>query len=135
MDIKGVTHPIPTEFAERIYNKGKNVVVIKSYLGKVSEGDKFVLYESWGAKAYTGWADIKFIQKMESKNIIEKFGSKLIITEKEFREYSKDRKIMTVIEIINFEKFNKPVKPKLFVSLSGKYIYGNEFKMIKNKKD
>ena len=36
--IKGVSHPIPTEFAERIYNEGKTVFVGKSYLGKVIKG-------------------------------------------------------------------------------------------------
>ena len=43
---------------ERIYKNGKTVFVGKSHLGKVSKGDKFIIYESHGAKAYTGWADI-----------------------------------------------------------------------------
>ena len=33
MEIKGVTHPVPTEYAERIYN-GKTIFVSKSHLGK-----------------------------------------------------------------------------------------------------
>jgi hypothetical protein len=58
MKIVGVSHPIPTEYAKRIYNENKTVYVGKSYRGKVSKGDKFVIYESYGAKAYTGWANI-----------------------------------------------------------------------------
>lgn len=38
MEIKGVSHPIPTEYAERIYNNGKTVFVGKSHLGKVEKG-------------------------------------------------------------------------------------------------
>jgi len=41
---------------------------------------------------------------------------------------------MTVIEFENFEKFKKPVKPKRFVTVAGKYIYEEEFKMINKNK-
>lgn len=133
--IKGVTHPLPTEFAERIYNKGKTIFVSKSHLGRVSKGDKFVLYESHGAKAYTGWADIEFIGKQKKSDIISKYGEKLIITEDEFQEYAKGRDEMNVIELKNFEKFKIPVIPKRFVSISGKYIYEDEFKTIEKNKE
>ncbi|MDI3484668.1 MAG: hypothetical protein PWQ74_1255 [Methanobacteriaceae archaeon] len=135
MKIMGVSHPVPTEYARRIYDKGKDVFVGKSYLGRVSPGDKFIIYESHGAKAYTGWADIKSIGKQKKSDILKKYGARLMITEEEFREYSKGRKEMNVIEFENFEKFKKPVKPKRFVSVSGKYIYEEEFKMINENKD
>lgn len=133
--IMGVSHPIPTEYARRIYDEGKDVFVGKSYLGRVSPGDKFIVYESHGAKAYTGWADIKSIGKQSTSDILKKYGNRLMITEEEFREYSKGRKEMNVIEFENFEKFKKPVKPKRFVSVSGKYIYEEEFEMINKNKD
>ncbi len=133
MKIRGVTHPIPKKFAERIYNDGKTVFVAKSYLGKVSKGDKFVIYESRGAKAYTGWAEINFIAKLSPSKILNKFKDKLIVNEDEFKEYSKGRQELTVIEFVNFQKFKQPVKPKRFVSISGKYIYSEEFKMIKSR--
>jgi hypothetical protein len=41
---------------------------------------------------------------------------------------------MNVIEFENFEKFTKPVKPKRFVTVAGKYIYEDEFEMIKKNK-
>jgi hypothetical protein len=130
MKIVGVTHPIPTEYAEKIYNDGKNVFIGKSYLGKVSEGDKFIIYESHGAKAYTGSAEIKFIDKMKPELILKKYKNKLIVTETEFKEYSKNRKEMTIIEFENFKKFKNPVKPKRFITVAGKYIYEDEFDMI-----
>ncbi len=135
MSIIGVTHPVPTEYAKRIYDNGKDVFVSKSYLGRVSPGDKFIIYESHGAKAYTGWADIVSIQKMPRAEIIEKYGDRLMLKEEEFREYARGRSHMTVIEFKNFEKFSKPVKPKRFVSIGGKYIREEEFQMIMDNKD
>ena len=64
---------------------------------------------------------------------MNKFKDKLIVNEDEFKEYSKGRQELTVIEFVNFQKFKQPVKPKRFVSISGKYIYSEEFKMIKSR--
>ena len=41
---------------------------------------------------------------------------------------------MNVIEFENFEKFKKPVLPKRFVAVAGKYIYEDEFKIIEKNK-
>jgi hypothetical protein len=143
--IRGISHPIPTEYAERIYNEGKTVFVSKKHLGKVSSGDKFVVYESHGVKGYTGWADIKSIGLQDSKTIAQKYGKKLVLSTKEFNEYSKGKKKMNIIEFENFEKFKKPVKPtsfmKLgtekiyFVTVAGKYIFEDEYQIIKKNKD
>lgn len=135
MKIVAVSHPVPTEYAERIYNDGKTVFVSKSHLGKVSPGNKFIIYESHGAKAYTGWADIVSIGKQKTGSIARKYGNKLMISKEEFLEYSKGKPEMNVIEFENFQKFNKPVIPKRFVTVAGKYIYEDEFKTILNNKD
>ena len=135
MEIIAVTHPIPTKYAERIYEKGKTVFVGNTHLGKVEKGQKFIIYESHGAKAYTGWADIKFIGKMKSVSILRKYKAKLMVTPEEFREYSKDRNEMNVIEFENFQKFKSPIIPKRYVSISGKYIYEDEFEIIKKDID
>lgn len=131
----GVSHPIPTKYAERIYNDNKTVFINKKCLGKVSKGDKFIIYESQGAMAYTGWADIVTIGKQKTSEIWGKYANKLMISEDEFKEYSKGRKEMNIIEFNNFKKFNKPVVPKRFVSIGGKYIYDVEFKIIEQKKE
>jgi len=135
MKIVGVSHPIPTEIADRIYKRKKNVFVGKRCLCKVSRGDKFVIYESQGARAYTGWADIKYIGKIKTNSVTRQYGKKLMITADEFKEYSKGRKEMFVIEFENFEKFKKPVKPSgYYVTVAGKYIYEDEYEMIKSRK-
>lgn len=134
MKIVGVTHPIPTEYAERIYKGNKNVFIGKRCLCKVSPGDKFILYESQGARAYTGWANIKFIGRMNPNSISRKYSQKLMITSDELKEYSKGRNEMFVIEFENFEKFTKPIKPKKFITVAGKYIYEDEYKFIERKK-
>ncbi len=135
MDVMGISHPIPTEYATRIYYENKNVYIGKRYLHKVSKGDKFIIYESRGAKAYTGWADIKFIGKMKPKDIIRKYKEGMMITKEELKEYSKGISTMVVIEFENFEKFKKNVTPKRFVTVAGKYIYNEEFECIKQNKD
>lgn len=134
MKMLGVSHPLPTKYAERIYNDGKNVFVGKSYLGKVNVGDKFILYESHGAMAYTGYADIKSIGKQETRNIARKYGKNLIISKGELYEYANGKEKMNVIEFENFERFNKPVKPDRFVTVAGKYIYEDEYEMIEQNK-
>ena len=135
MKIVGISHPIPTEFAKRIYKGDKTVFVGKSYLSKVSEGDKFIIYESHGARAYTGWADIKFIGKLKTGSITRRYGKKLLLNSDEFREYSKNRKEMVIIEFTNLELFKKPVKPTgYYVTVAGKYIDENEFKTIDKKR-
>lgn len=135
MKIKGVCRPIPTKYAERIYNENKNVFVAKQCSNKVFNGDKFIIYESHGAKAYTGWADIKLIKMMKTRQIMRKYKNKIMVTSEEFKEYSKDNDLMCIIEFENFEKFQKPIKPKRFVTVAGKYIYEDEFEMIKKNKD
>ncbi len=135
MKIKGVSHPIPPVYAERIYNGGKNVFVGKRCLCKVSEGDKFIIYESHEKKAYTGWADIKYIGKVKKNSILRKYGENLMITKQEFEHYSKGRDEMFVIEFNNFEKFQNPVQPKgYYVTVAGKYIYEDEYEMIRKSK-
>lgn len=134
MKIVAVSHPIPTEYAKRIYNENKTVFVGRSYLGKVSAGDKFIIYESYGAKAYTGWADIKSIGKQKTNSIMRKYGKKLMINKKELTEYAKGKIEMNVIEFENFQRFLKPVKPSRFVSVAGKYIYEDEYGMIEKNK-
>ena len=83
-------------------------------------------------QSYTGWADIKFVGKVKTTDITREYGKKLMITNKEFKEYSKGRSEMSIIEFDNFEKFKTPIKPKNFVTVAGKYIYKNELEMIKN---
>lgn len=134
MQRKGVSHPIPTKFAERIYNNKKTVFIGKRTLNKVSRGDKFVIYESQGAKAYTGWADIVEVGTQKTGLIHNKYKNKMILSQDELSNYAKRRVEMNVIEFENFEKFTKPVKPKRFVGIGGKYIYEDEFNMIKSNK-
>lgn len=135
MGIKAVTHPIPEEYAKRIYNNNKTVYVGKSYRGKVSKGDKFVIYESYGEKAYTGWADIVFIGKMQPYEALKKYKDKLMITEKEFKDYTSGKDKINIIEFENFQLFKKPVKPSRYVSKGGKYLTKQELDLIFSNDD
>lgn len=134
MEILGVSHPVPTEYASRIYEENKTVYIGRRALKKAPIGSKFVVYESYGAKAFTGMGDIKFIGLMAPKDILEKYKDKMIVTINEFNDYSKGEKQMNVIEFENFEKFQNPVKPQRFITPAGKYIYKEQLtNIIKNK--
>ena len=135
MKIVGVSHPVPKNYAERIYNNNKSVFVGKKFLKKVSKGDKFVIYESHGVGAYTGMGTIINRCDMTPSEILIKYKNKLIVTTKEFKEYAKNMKKMNVIEFEDFEKFSNPIVPKKFVTMGGKYIYEDEYKLIVRKKD
>lgn len=135
MEIIGLTHPIPTKFAERIYNENKTVFVGKKNLYKAIKGSKFIIYESQGAMAYTGMAEIEEIGKMKTSTLSRKFKNELIVTSAELKEYAKGREEMSYIKFKNFHKFTNPVKPKRFVSIGGKYIYKDEFEMIEKNKE
>lgn len=131
--IKGVTHPVPGIYAQRIYD-GKTVYIGKRYLSRVNEGDKFILYESHGSGAYTGWADIVGIEKLSYKEIIKKYEDKIMLTDEELREYSRGTKKLNVIVFDNFEKFENMVRPSKFVTMGGKYILEKEYKSILKRK-
>lgn len=134
MKIFGISHPIPTKYAERIYNENKTLYIGKSYRGKVTKGDKFIIYESYGAKAYTGWADIVDIGKMTPNEIFNKYKNKMMVSEEEFKDYAKGTKQINYIEFQNFEKFKIPVKPKKYITKGGKYIDKKELEFIIAKK-
>lgn len=51
-----------------------------------------------------GWATIKSMNKEKTGSIIRKYKNKLMITPDEFKEYSKARPEMNVIEFKNIEK-------------------------------
>ena len=72
---------------------------------------------------------------MKKRSIWNKYGKKLMVSKDEFQEYARGRPEMNVIEFENFQKFSKPVVPKRFVAVSGKYIYEDEFKTIVKNKD
>lgn len=131
--IKGITHPIPKIYAQRIY-EGKTVYIGKRYLSKVNNGDKFILYESHGLGAYTGWADIVSIEKLSYNEIIKKYENKIMLTNKELKKYSQGTKKLNVIVFDNFEKFENIIKPSKFVTMGGKYILEKEYKSILKRK-
>lgn len=134
MKICAITHPVPKIYAKRIYDDDKTIFVCKNYLNKINDNGRFVLYESRGIGAYTGWADIDFMQKMEPKKIINVYRNDLFLTEDELKEYSKKRTHMTIIRLKNFEKFRNPVFPKKFITMSGKYIDREEYEYINKNK-
>ncbi len=134
MKIKGVCHPIPQDIAEIIY-EGKRTFVVKSLLKKTKKNHKFLLYESRGSKAYTGWGDIDIVEHMHPLEIWNKYQKQLVLDKNNYFKYVSKKSVVTVIKLKNFELFPEKIIPKTFVSMRGKYLYEEEYMEITKKLD
>ena len=128
--IKGIIHPVPSNIAERIY-AGKRFIVFKSLLRKAKPGLTFILYESKGAGAFTGWANIVSIKKMDSIELWKQYGDLLPLNKSEYGNYIGKKPIVDLIEIDHFQYFNEKFIPSKSISMRGRYIDEEEFIEIK----
>lgn len=129
MRIVGVCHPIPKDIAEEIYS-GKRSLVFNSFMKKIKKGQKFLLYESQGAKAYTGWGNIELVENNYPSQIWSKYKDELVLDNKNFFNYVSKKSTVTFIRLKDFQLFNKIIIPKNFVSMRGKYLYEDEYDWI-----
>ncbi|RLI76673.1 hypothetical protein DRP05_12465 [Archaeoglobales archaeon] len=135
--IVGVTYPIPKQFVDRFF-KGKNVFVKPATVWKhLKPGMKFVFYQSREDTGFVGEAKIKRIVLSENPmQFFDTFGDKIFLTKEELKEYIKSqerwkgvksrgkekKKLWMAIELEDIKKYDKPIKPKRFVSVSGQYL-------------
>ena len=129
MRIVGVCHPIPKDISEEIYS-GKRSLVFNSFMKKIKKGQKFLLYESQGAKAYTGWGNIELVENNYPSQIWSKYKDELVLDNKNFFNYVSKKSTVTFIRLKDFQLFNKIIIPKNFVSMRGKYLYEDEYDWI-----
>lgn len=132
MKIMGVCHPIPKNIAEKIYS-GKRGLVINSFMKKTKKGQKFLLYESHGAKAYMGWGNIELVENNHPSQIWSKYKEELVLDKKNFFEYVSKKSNVTFIKLKDFQLFDKEIIPKNFVSMRGRYLYEEEYNWINKK--
>lgn len=64
---------------------------------------------------------------------MDKYSNQCMLSEKELKEYATNKKL-NVILFENFEEFTKPIKPKKFITMGGKYILENEYNNILKSK-
>ncbi|MBE8540186.1 DUF365 domain-containing protein [Geoglobus acetivorans] len=137
--IAGVTYPIPKPCVNRFFEKDKNVFVKPATVWKqLKPGMKFVFYQSREDTGFVGEAIIKNIEVVEDPlRIFDRYGDRVFLTKDELKEYVKSqekwrsgwrsrgqqkKKLWLVIELENIRKYDRPVKPKKFVPVSGQYL-------------
>mgnify|MGYP000088288305 CR=1 FL=1 len=148
-EIVGVAYPVPSNLLDRIFKEGKNVFIKHPTCYKqLKPGRKVLFYASHEIRGIVGEAAIKNIELMKINQIYEKYGNKVFITKEEAKEYSKPFKTrrqagagkarevkFLVLELQNVKKYDKPVKPKRFITVGGKYITKREYEEIKEKQN
>ena len=132
-EIEGVAFPIPKRFAQRFF-EGKDVFVKPATVFKeLKPGMKFVIYQSHEDTGFVGEARIKAISFADDPmELLEKYGERLFLNEKELKEYVKSqerwgrrkakKKKWMAIELEEIKRYEKPVKPKRFVTVGGCYL-------------
>ncbi len=134
-EIVGVTYPIPKQFVDRFFKKGKDVFVKPVTVWKqLKPGMKFVFYQSREDTGFVGEAKIKDIKLIDDPmKVFELYGDRVFLTREELKEYVKSqerwgrkserkRRKWLVIELEDIRKYDKPVKPKRFVPVGGQYL-------------
>ncbi|MFO7966149.1 MAG: DUF365 domain-containing protein [Archaeoglobaceae archaeon] len=132
--IVGVTFPVPKEYMNRFF-EGKDVFVKPATTYKqLKRGMKFVFYQSHEDTGYVGEATIKRIILMNDPlKFFQTYGDRVFLTEKELKDYlktqekwsskdTKKKRQWMAIELEDIKKYDKPVKPKRFVSVGGQYL-------------
>jgi hypothetical protein len=138
MKIVGVTYPIPKQFMDRFSKGGKDVFIKPATLWKeLKPGMKFVFYQSREDTGFVGEAKIKEIKLIDDPmKVFEMYGDRVFLTKEELKEYVKSqgrlksfrsrgrtkKKRWLIIVLEDIRKYNKPVKPKKFIPVSGQYI-------------
>ena len=145
-EIVGVAYPVPSNLLDRIFKEGKDVFIKHPTCYKqLKPGHKILFYASHEIRAIVGEATIKKIKLMKINEIYKKYGDRVFIKKEEAREYTKPlaerkgkggkiRDIEFVVMVLeNPIKYEKPYKPRRFITAGGKYLTKKEYEEIKKK--
>ncbi|MDK2783056.1 MAG: hypothetical protein PWQ32_645 [Thermococcaceae archaeon] len=142
--IIGATFPVPKPLLRRIFEEGKDVFVKPATLTRLKPGMKIIFYASREDQGFYGEAEIGEVEFFESPaKILEKYGDRIFLTEKEFKEYvktserwktkGKRQRPWMAIVLRNVKKYPKVVKPKRFIAVSGRYVKEKEYQEIQSQ--
>ncbi|NJE13751.1 DUF365 domain-containing protein [Thermococcus sp. LS2] len=138
----GATFPVPRPLLARILDEGKNVFVKPATLTRIKPGMKIIFYASHEEQGFHGEAEVEGIEIFSNPmEILEKYKDGLFLTEKEFKDYVASQKRWgrerhkpwMVIVLKNIKKYDKIVKPKRFIAVSGRYIREEEYREVLKK--
>jgi len=138
-EILGAIFPLPEDIANRILDKKRKIFAKFSKMNRLQPGHKILFYASHGTNGIIGEAVIESIEFLKSTEIMKKYRADLYLTPKEFEKYVKERwsekglPEMLVIKLKNHKKYEKPVKPKTMVTVSGRYLTKQEYEYIESQ--
>lgn len=137
-EIIGATFPIPKSYIPRFFNEGKKVFVKPATIFKeLREGMKFIFYQSHEDTGYVGEAIIGQIAISEDPiTFFDMYGEDIFLTKDELKSYieatkkwrsPRKRRIIRpkkwlAIKLEFIREYDAPIKPRLFVPISGRYI-------------
>jgi len=141
--VVGATFPVPRPLLGRILDEGKTVFVKPSTL-RLKPGMKLVFYASHEDQGWHGEAEIESVEHFTSvEEIIRKYREELFLTPEELRKYERDRakwhsrgrrpRPWMVVRLKNVRKYPKIVRPKRFITVSGRYVKEDEYREILRK--
>lgn len=140
-EIIGATFPVPKFLLKRILKEEKDVFVKPATITRLKPGMKIIFYASREDQGFYGEGEIESIEFFEDPmKILEKYGDRVFLTEKEFKEYIKTSerwrtrgrrpRPWVAIVLKNIKGYSKIVKPKRFIAVSGRYMKEKEYKEI-----
>ena len=139
--IVGAIFPVPYRFLDRFFKKGKDVFVKYPTLYKQLErGMKILFYSSQEVKAIVGECTIDNFLILSPNEILSRYKDRLFLSEKEFKEYTKEggslrriSKKLLVFELKAIKQYNTPVKSQRFVTVAGEYLVEEHYRSILSK--
>ncbi len=145
--IFGAIYPLPKSLVRRFTEGGKTVFIKFGKAVRLREGMRLVLYESGsdGQRALVGEGRIKTVVFGSKGDLVDNFGSKLLLSPSELNRYISTRpwgsgttrsgkKIMTGVEITDYEKYLHPIRPNKPIPVSGRYMRTSDNKWLDQKR-
>ena len=131
-----VIYPLPSHLASRILQNKKSVFVKypthEKISSKLESCQKLLLYISGSNKEIAGEAEIVSLNLMTLSEVVSAYGSSLILTEDELREYSngRDAKKMMVFELGAIRRYSEAKALGHGITMVGEYISKEEYKSL-----
>lgn len=139
-EIYAVIYAVPKKFTDRLFESSRLVFLKYTPHEVISENlkscKKLLFYESYGEKEIIGEGNIEKIELLDLEEILNKYEKELFLTKEELYSYSNGReKKPLVFTLQNSQNFNKKIKLKRQITMSGKLISKKEYEKLLDESD
>ncbi len=134
MRVIGAIFPLPERFVDRIFKQGRNVFVKPPTVYRdLGPGSKILFYVGGEVGAIVGEGTAESVELMEPERALKKYGKKIFLDAEELREYLRGKKRVSKILVIPLRDpklYNRPYKPRRFISMAGRRVTEGEYRKI-----